>query len=68
MNGEIVQRTDGVYEERFDAVWTAEYAEDPENGLWTVDLFRHDVPAWREVGYSTRDDCRRAAVAYYDAR
>lgn len=68
MNGQVLQRPDGVCEERFDAVWTAEYAEDPENGLWGVEVFKHDVPEWREVGYSTLDDCRRAAAAYYEAQ
>lgn len=68
MDREIVRRPDGVYEERFDALWIAEYAEDPENGLWTVEVFKHDVPEWREEGYSTLNDCRRDALAYYDGQ
>jgi hypothetical protein len=66
MADEVVRRPDGVYEEKLSGIWTAEYAEDPGTGLWTVQLFKHDVPEWRETGYATLEECRRGAQEFYD--
>jgi hypothetical protein len=66
MSQEPVKRPDGIYEERLGDIWTAEYAEDVETGLWEAVVFKHDVPQWGETGYSTLLDAQRAARAFYD--
>lgn len=66
MANPVVKRPDGKYEEILSGTWTAEYAEDPETGLWVTEVFKHDVPEWRETGYATLEECRRAAREFYD--
>ena len=60
------KRADGKYEEKLDDVWIAEYAEDPDTGLWETEIFKHDVSEWHMKGYATLDECRQAAREFYD--
>ena len=62
----VVERADGKFEESLGGTWTAEYAEDPETGLWVAEVFKHDVPEWRESGYATLEECRQGARDFYD--
>ena len=66
MNDDVVKRPDGKYEETLGSTWTAEYAEDPETGLWTAQVFKHDVPEWRQSGYATLEECRLGARGFYE--
>lgn len=66
MVDDLIKRTDGKYEETLGETWVAEYAEDPETGLWDVQISKHAVVEWREPGFATLEDARRAAVEYYD--
>ncbi len=56
----------GVVRERFSPQWYAEYSEDPDSGLWQAELFKHDVPEWREPGLASLGEAREAARYYYD--
>ena len=66
MANDLVERTDGRYEETLGDTWVAEYAEDPETGLWEVKVSRRDVIEWHEPGFASLEDARRAATDYYD--
>ena len=66
MPNDLVERTDGKYEEMLGETWVAEYAEDTETGLWQVQISKHDVIEWHEPGFATLEDARRAAADYYD--
>jgi hypothetical protein len=66
MNAELRSRAGGTYEEVLADGWTAEYAEDPATGLWDVVVLKHDAAAWRETGYATIEDARRAAREFYE--
>lgn len=66
MDKDVVKRPDGKYEEKLSGVWIAVYSEDPETGLWEVEVFKHDVAEWRETGYATLKECRRGAYEFYD--
>lgn len=61
----VTRREDGVYEESFNASWYAEYTEDTDSGLWRVDLYKHDVPKWREGDFESLEDAAAAARDYY---
>jgi hypothetical protein len=60
------KRVDGKYQEGLDGDWQAEYSEDPETGLWSATVFRHDVTEWQSHGFAALDDARRAAREFYD--
>ena len=62
----LIRRTDGKYEEALGESWRAEYAEDPETGLWQVLISHRDTVEWRESGFATLEDSRRVAAEYYD--
>ena len=62
----VIKRQSGVYEERLDDRWLAEYAEDPDTGLWRADVYHHDVAVWRSDAYVSIEDAQQAAHAYYD--
>jgi len=66
MNAELRRRPGGTYEEILGGDWTAEYGEDPPTGLWEVVVLKHGTAEWRETGYPTIDDARRAAREFYD--
>jgi hypothetical protein len=66
MNAELTRRAGGTYEEVLAGRWTAEYAEDPATGLWEAIVLKHDATEWRETGYATIEDARRAAHEFYD--
>jgi hypothetical protein len=55
----------GKYEEDLGAGWFAEYSEDPANGLWQVEIFKHDVPEWRAMDYASLEEARQAAQGFY---
>lgn len=66
MTEPLVKRTDGKYEESLGEVLVAEYAENPESGLWEVEILKHDLPEWHAIGYASLTDARQAAHDYYD--
>ncbi len=61
----VVERPDGLYEEFLSDMWYAEYAEDPDTGLWRVTLFKHDVPEWREGDFDSLEEAVAATRNYY---
>lgn len=61
----LKKRPDGVYEESFNEDWYAEYSEDPQTGLWRVDIFKHDVPEWRNLDFESLEEAVEAAKEYY---
>lgn len=65
MNQELVTRPDGKIEERLADIWSAEYAQDAETGLWEVVVFKHDVAEWRGEGYASIQDAQAAAHERY---
>ncbi len=66
MTEPLVKRTDGKYEESLGEILVAEYAENPESGLWEVEILKHDVSEWHTIGYASLEDARQAAHDYYD--
>ncbi len=66
MNDTPARRKDGKYEEKLGETWVAEYAEDPVTGLWQVEIFKHDVPEWRDIGYTTLEEASQSAKDYYN--
>lgn len=62
----LIGADNGVVREHFSSVWYAEYSEDLDSGLWQAELFKHDVPEWREPGLASLSEAREAARAYYD--
>jgi hypothetical protein len=66
MTGSFVKRPDGKYEESLGEIWVAEYAENYETGLWEVEVLKHDVPEWHDIGYASLEDAQQAAHEYYD--
>lgn len=62
----VIKRPDGLYEEVLSDIWSAEYSEEADSGLWQVTLFKHDVPEWREGEFDSLDDAVAAARNYYD--
>lgn len=66
MTKPLVKRLDGKYEESLGEIWIAEYIENPESGLWELDILKHDVSEWHTIGYASLEDARQAAHDYYD--
>ena len=66
MNDNVTRRLDGKYEERLDEIWFAEYAENHDSGLWGVEIFKHAVAEWRSTDYTSLEEARQAAHAFYD--
>jgi hypothetical protein len=66
VNPSITKRLDGKYQEILGETWLAEYLENSDTGLWEVEIFRHDVPEWRETGYDSLEEASQAAHDYYD--
>ena len=62
----LVKRLDGKYEERLSEVWIAEFSENPNTGLWDVDVFRSDIPEWHSVDFDSLEAARQAAYNFYD--
>jgi hypothetical protein len=62
----VCQRIDGVFEETFNEVWSAEYAEDETNGLWRVDIFKEEVPEWQALDFDSLEAAREAAQDCYN--
>jgi len=62
----LVKRRDGKYEERLNEFWLAEYSENPDTGLWEVEVYKSDVAEWYSLDYVSLDDARKAAYNYYD--
>jgi hypothetical protein len=62
----LTKRHDGKYEERLDETWVAEYFEVPENGLWRVEVFNHDVSKWVEEGFASLEEAQQAAHNFWD--
>jgi hypothetical protein len=66
VNNIVTRRTDGKYEERLGEVWLAEYSENPDNGLWEVDIFQHDIAKWHGTDYASLEEAQKAAHNFYD--
>ncbi len=64
----LTRRTDGKYEEHLGNKWLAEYYEDVDTGLWSVDVFFHDVPEWASRDFPSLEDARAAARDYLNQR
>lgn len=67
MNDDVLnKRRDGKYEERLNEIWVAEYCENPDTGLWEVEIFKSDVAEWYSLDFISLDDARKAAYDYYN--
>lgn len=62
----INKRLDGKYEEQLDSHWTAEYSEDPLNGLFEVEILHHDVSEWFSSNYESLKEAQEAAHEYFN--
>src|SRR5687767_6264458 len=51
----------GIVDEQFNDEWRAEYSEDPETGLWRVDIYDNDVGVWSELELDSLADARASA-------
>jgi len=60
------KRRDGKYEERLNEIWVAEYSENPDTGLWEVEIFKSDVAEWYSLDFMSLDDARKAAYDFYN--
>lgn len=65
-NESVVKRQDGKYEEILGEVWSAEYYEDPETGLWQVEIFKHGAAEWHNINYESLEAAREAAHNFYN--
>lgn len=65
-NDRLIKRRDGKYEESLSEIWLAEYCENPETGLWEVEIFKSDVAEWYSLDYLSLEDARQAAYNFYD--
>jgi hypothetical protein len=61
-----VKRSDGKYEEKLEDNWLLEYFEDPQTGLWRVEVFQHDVSEWTSADFSSLEEAQQAAHNYFD--
>ena len=66
MNQILVKRLDGKFEERLDDNWLAEYYEDPQSGLWKVEIYHHDVPEWMSQEHESLEEAQQAAHNFFD--
>lgn len=64
----IVKRQDGKLEEELGDRWTAEYFEEPQAGLFRVELFYHNVSKWVGTDFSSLENAQKAAHDYYDTQ
>ncbi len=62
------KRRDGKYEENLGEPWVVEYSENPENGLWKVEVFKHNVAEWVSTDYPSLEEAQQAAYNYYNDR
>ncbi|WP_455222947.1 hypothetical protein [Kaarinaea lacus] len=60
------KRVDGKYEEQLGNNWTAEYCEDPINGLIEVEILHHDVSEWFSSSYESLEEAQEAAHEYFN--
>lgn len=66
MSEGVTKRADGTYEEKLGGKWLAIYTEAPQNGLWEVEVFKHDVAEWYSTEFASLEDARQAAQNFYD--
>ena len=64
----IIKRKDGIYEEKLDDKWIAEYSEDVLTGLFQVEIFYRSTSEWVSTDYLSLEDAQNAAHDYYDTR
>lgn len=62
----ITRRVDGKYEQGLGDRWLIEYWEDPNTGLWRVDVYHRDVPEWMSEGHASIEEAERAVRNYLD--
>ena len=65
MNNSLIVRPDGKYAEDLGELWVAEYAEQATNGLWQVEVFKHDVAEFLATDFASLEEARVAAREYY---
>lgn len=65
-NNSLDKRLDGKYEERLSESWLVEYSENPDTGLWEVEVFKNDVPEWHSLDYDSLEEARAAARDFYN--
>jgi hypothetical protein len=63
---EITRTPVGIVDEQFNDEWRAEYSEDPETGLWRVDIYDNDVGVWSEIELDSLADARASARNFYE--
>ena len=56
----------GIVDEVFNDEWRAEYSEDPDTGLWRVDVYDNDVAVWSEIELDSLADARTSARSFYE--
>jgi hypothetical protein len=56
----------GIIDEKFNDDWRAEYCEDPNSGLWRVDIYDSDVAVWSEIELDSLADARISARNFYE--
>ena len=61
----LIRKSNGIYRESFSDIWSAEYSEDLDTGLWQVDIFKRATPEWHNVDYVSLEEARSAAQDYY---
>jgi hypothetical protein len=66
VNNTIVKHLDGTFEEQLGEKWTARYSEDPNTGLWIIEIFNHNVAEWRSQDFTSIEEAQQAAHDYYD--
>jgi hypothetical protein len=66
MKMQPVKRSDGKYEEKLEDNCLVEYFEEPQTGLWRVEVFLHDVSEWTSTDFSSLEEAREAAQNYFD--
>jgi hypothetical protein len=64
MSDTLQRRPDGKYQETLSGAWLAEYAENPDTGLWCVEIYQHDAVEWHSDGHASLEDARDAARQY----
>ncbi|WP_455366357.1 hypothetical protein [Kaarinaea lacus] len=62
----VNKRLDGKYEEQLGDSWIAEYSEDPQNGLFEVEILHHAVSEWYASNYESLEEAQQAAHEYFN--
>lgn len=66
MPDDATRTPSGIVDEKFNDDWRAEYSEDPDSGLWRVDVYDNDVAVWSEIELDSLADARTSARNFYE--